>query len=276
MLYEMLAGETPFVAEDVFGFVTMHLKQQVIPLTHKVPKQDVPGGLDEVVLHMLEKNPGDRPSDAAVLADQVERWAVEDPRAAEKGRALRIGMAAVVGAGVVAAGAAVVLASDVGVAVAASALGLGAGTAAAARYMPRPSVFGYAQRLLLVAGACGLAGFASLLVPGNSGLFVTIAYALAAVLTYAAYLTVWSRRTLWPRLVSAGVVAPLLAAALLPVRVAPPATSPYFITLVTGASPDLAALEAAARQSALIGLVLLCVLFAVATLALPKPAAARI
>ncbi len=277
MLYEMLAGEPPFVADDVFGFVAMHLKQAVIPLSQRVPERDIPAGLDEIVLHMLEKVPSDRPSDTAELADRIERWAVEDPRAAEKDHSLRIGMAAVVGAGILAAVAIPFVAPGAGVAGSAAALGLGAGAAGAARMVPRPSVTGYARRMLVVIASVSAVGSGALLLPSSPGGFVVAAHGLAALLSYAAYLIVWSSPTRRLRFVAAGIVAPVIAAPLLPVRVVPEGDgTPFFVTLISGAAQGLETAVAAARQSALLGLVVVAVLFAAAALALPKPAAARI
>jgi len=282
MLYEMLCGEPPFVADDVFGFASMHLSQEVTPLSRKAPERDVPAGLDEIVLHMLEKQPADRPSDMTDLADRIERWAVEDPRAAEKGHSLRRGMAIVLGAGLAAAVAAPLVASQVvashaGVAASGAAVGLGAGAAAAAGLVPRPSVIGYARRLLLVAGAVLVVASLSLGVPGSPGAFVTAGHGLAALLSYAAYLTVWSAPARWKRFVAAGVVAPLVATILLPVRIAPEGSATtFFVTLLGEAAGGPESLVAASRQSAVLAVFTVAVFFAAASLALPKPAAARI
>ncbi len=276
MLYEMLCGEPPFVAEDVFGFVAMHLKQDVTPLTHRAPEKDVPPGLDELVLHMLEKDPANRPADASALADEIESWAVEDPRAAEKVGALHRAMGLVLGAGVLSAVVASFVTPTVGIPASAAAIGLATGAAIAARAVPRPSVVAYARRLVAVAVAIGVAGGVSLVLPGSPGGFVTAAHGLAALLSYAAYLTVWSAEARWVRFVAAGIVAPLVAALLIPARVVAAGAEPYFCSLLGGSVPGLQDLEGEARQAAMLAVVIVGMFFAAASLALPRPAAARV
>src|SRR4029453_8560385 len=78
MLHELLTGKPPFEADDVFGFVAMHLKERGRPITERFPQLEVPPELDAIVLRMLEKEPKDRPGDATALADEIARFAVED------------------------------------------------------------------------------------------------------------------------------------------------------------------------------------------------------
>jgi tRNA A-37 threonylcarbamoyl transferase component Bud32 len=62
MLYEMLAGELPFVASDVATYFVKHLKETPPALRARVPK--IPPDLERLVLEMLAKDPKDRPVDA--------------------------------------------------------------------------------------------------------------------------------------------------------------------------------------------------------------------
>ena len=72
-------------------------------------------------------------------------------------------------------------------------------------------------------------------------------------------------------------VAPAIAAVLLPVRVVPEGdATPFFVTLIRGTAEGLETVVAASRQSAVLAVFVVAVLFAAASLALPKPAAARI
>src|SRR5262249_11162985 len=132
MFHEMLCGKPPFEAEDVFGFVAMHLKQRVVPLSERFPDLDLPDALDDLVLSMLEKEPKDRPSDAAALADEVGKFAVEDPAAGKKDKALTRGAVVVVAGGAVGAAAGLFLAGargpqsvSIGPAVATASVALG-------------------------------------------------------------------------------------------------------------------------------------------------------
>jgi eukaryotic-like serine/threonine-protein kinase len=62
MLYEMLAGQLPFIASDVATFFVKHLKETPPALRTKV--QNLPPDLDRLVMEMLAKDPKDRPVDA--------------------------------------------------------------------------------------------------------------------------------------------------------------------------------------------------------------------
>jgi hypothetical protein len=285
MLHEMLTGKPPFMADDVFGFVAMHLKEEVRPLTERFPELDIPEDLDELVLSMLEKDPRDRPGDATALADQLARFAVEDPRAAEKGRALTRGAAAVAAGGVVGAAAGWFLAAaregetaSMGPIVAAAGLGLGLGAAAAAKLFPRPSVYGFVKRVAVVAGAVALAACASIPLSGAPfvlGVFAASGFALTALLAYAGYLLVWNSKTLWTRPLVAGLLAPLVAATLLPVLVAPEGRDPYFVRLPGSSASAVADAEDAARSRALLGAAAIALAFGLASMLLPRPGAAR-
>jgi hypothetical protein len=284
MFHEMLCGKPPFEAEDVFGFVAMHLKERVVPLTERFPDLDVPESLDDIVLSMLEKDPKSRPSDAGVLADEIAKFAVEDPAAAQKERALKRGAAIVVAAGVVGAVAGVFLTgargaqtASLGPAVATASIGLGVGAAVAARLFPRPSVYGFVKRLGVVAGSVAVAAAVAvplLGVPGFHGTLVAFAFALTALLSYVGYLLVWNLRALALRPVVAGAAAALLATLLMPVLVAPAGRAPYFVGLLGSPGTDAAAVDAARTQS-LLGVVSITLAFGLGALALARPWAAR-
>lgn len=67
MLFEMVAGELPFKADDVPGFLIAHMKDTP-PKLASVAK-DVPPAFEDLVQRLLAKKPGDRPVDA----HQVEK-----------------------------------------------------------------------------------------------------------------------------------------------------------------------------------------------------------
>jgi len=285
ILHEMLTGKPPFEADDVFGFVAMHLKEQVPALGERFPEIDIPEELDELVLSMLEKDPRDRPGDAAALADQLARFAVEDPRAAEKGRVLTRGAAAVAAGGFVGAAAGWFLASaragetaSSAPIVAAAALTLGLGAAAAAKMFPRPSVYGFVKRVAVVALALCVGACASIPLSGAPfflGMFAASGFALTALLAYAGYLLVWNSRSLWMRPLVAGIAAPLVAATLLPVLVAPAGHDPYFVRLLGASAAAVADTEGSARTRAFLGAFAIALAFGLASMMLPRPSAAR-
>ena len=58
IIYEMLAGQTPFVSEGFGELVNMHLN--VLPASARSKRPEIPPALDTLVLKMLAKNPEDR------------------------------------------------------------------------------------------------------------------------------------------------------------------------------------------------------------------------
>ncbi len=66
VLYEMLGGRLPFIADSMLRLVTMHCKESPSPLRSVAPH--VPVALERIVHRCLEKNPGARYSDAGELA----------------------------------------------------------------------------------------------------------------------------------------------------------------------------------------------------------------
>jgi hypothetical protein len=288
LFHEMLTGKPPFEAEDVFGFVAMHLKERVLPIGERFPDVDVSEELDELVLTMLAKDPKERPGDAAALAEEVAKFAVEDPRAAEKAKALTRGGAAVVAGGIVGAAAGLFLASpgvagagSIAPAVAAASIGLGFGAAAAAKLFPRPSVYGFVKRIVVVAAAVVVCGAATIpvltgpSVPTLHASFVVSAFALTALLSYVGYLVVWNAHVRALRALAAGVVAPLIAVALLPVLVAPANHGAYFVQRFASPAPELREIEDDARLRSLLGAASIGLAFGLASMLLPRPGAAR-
>lgn len=71
MLYEMLAGQLPFEANDIATFFVKHLKERPKPLRSLL--QSIPERLNRLVMELLEKEVRNRPVDAhRVHADLLE------------------------------------------------------------------------------------------------------------------------------------------------------------------------------------------------------------
>jgi serine/threonine-protein kinase len=71
VLYTMLTGAPPFVAETPIAVLQQHLNQPPRPLrTHR---GDIPPELDRLVGELLAKNPADRPADAAIVRARLEQ-----------------------------------------------------------------------------------------------------------------------------------------------------------------------------------------------------------
>ncbi|HKB49677.1 MAG TPA: zinc-ribbon domain-containing protein, partial [Ktedonobacterales bacterium] len=86
MLYEMLAGRTPFVADNYTALAHSHIYEPVPPPSRINPR--ISPAVQSVVLKALEKNPADRfqkATEMAVALDQAV--AAQTPVAAMTGRA---------------------------------------------------------------------------------------------------------------------------------------------------------------------------------------------
>lgn len=78
VLYEMLAGQRPFEAEDAespLAVAMSHVTQDPDPPSTSNPT--VPSALDALVMRLLAKDPAKRPESAAALAEELERMAVD-------------------------------------------------------------------------------------------------------------------------------------------------------------------------------------------------------
>jgi len=74
MLYEMAAGKVPFDAENFMGILTMHMYKAPVPMRALVPApQEIPPGLDAVVLKCLSKKPEQRYASMDALVEDLER-----------------------------------------------------------------------------------------------------------------------------------------------------------------------------------------------------------
>jgi len=60
LLFELLAGRTPFVSEDPVDIISAHLRDEPPPLKQLVPS--LPGTLSAFIASMLAKEPGERPA----------------------------------------------------------------------------------------------------------------------------------------------------------------------------------------------------------------------
>jgi serine/threonine protein kinase len=74
MLYEMAAGKIPFDAENFMGILTMHMYKAPVPMRALVPApQEIPPGLDAVVLKCLSKKPEQRYESMDALIADLEK-----------------------------------------------------------------------------------------------------------------------------------------------------------------------------------------------------------
>lgn len=72
MLYEMLTGQLPFVADNAVSVVIMQMQAEPTPPSRINPS--IPKGLEEITMHAMEKNPAQRFPSAADMLEDVERF----------------------------------------------------------------------------------------------------------------------------------------------------------------------------------------------------------
>jgi serine/threonine-protein kinase len=89
VLFEMLAGRTPFQADDVLGFVHQHLNAPPPSLSEVAPSKKIPPALEDLVRRLLAKSPSQRPKRAAHVVDELARVLDPDraPRAPRRSEA---------------------------------------------------------------------------------------------------------------------------------------------------------------------------------------------
>ncbi|MCS6866951.1 MAG: serine/threonine-protein kinase [Gemmataceae bacterium] len=71
VLYTLLTGRPPFVAHSLVEL--MHKQCYTLPERPALLVADLPPELDELICHLLEKNPARRPASAAALIEDLER-----------------------------------------------------------------------------------------------------------------------------------------------------------------------------------------------------------
>ncbi|MET0594275.1 MAG: protein kinase, partial [Polyangiaceae bacterium] len=81
ILYEMASGRVPFDADNFMGILTQHMYKAPVPIRALVPAQDVPPGLEAIILKALSKKPEQRYQTMEELAadvDKLVRGAIPD------------------------------------------------------------------------------------------------------------------------------------------------------------------------------------------------------
>src|SRR4051794_7264648 len=81
VLYYMLTGQPPFMAENPLKVMIAHASQEVVPPTRVNP--DIPRELEEIVLRCLEKDPEHRFQDVASLRAALRDVRLDDPWSAD-------------------------------------------------------------------------------------------------------------------------------------------------------------------------------------------------
>ena len=81
ILYEMASGRVPFDADNFMGILTQHMYKAPVPIRALVPPQDVPPGLEAIILKALSKKAEQRYQTMDELAldlDKLNRGMIPD------------------------------------------------------------------------------------------------------------------------------------------------------------------------------------------------------
>ncbi|HEX4477525.1 MAG TPA: serine/threonine-protein kinase [Polyangiaceae bacterium] len=74
ILYELSCGKVPFDADNFMGILTQHMYKAPVPIRALVPApQDVPPGLEAVILKCLSKRPEQRYGSMRELMDEIDK-----------------------------------------------------------------------------------------------------------------------------------------------------------------------------------------------------------
>ena len=79
MFYEMLLGRKPFSAENAQGMYLAHLYEVPKSLLSVAPDIEIPQKVDDLILSLMQKLPGDRPQKAKSVLKMVNRMIHEAP-----------------------------------------------------------------------------------------------------------------------------------------------------------------------------------------------------
>ncbi len=71
ILYEMLAGEPPFVDATPVGILMKQVNELPMALTRRNPNVEIPATLEQCLMRVLAKDPNDRPASAADFAKEL-------------------------------------------------------------------------------------------------------------------------------------------------------------------------------------------------------------
>ena len=72
ILYEVLVGNRPFVADNDMDLINAHIESAPVPLRTAAPDANIPEAVERVVLKALAKRPADRATSASAMANELE------------------------------------------------------------------------------------------------------------------------------------------------------------------------------------------------------------
>jgi len=72
ILYELVVGTRPFIAENDMDLINEHIDSHPVPPRRAAPNAGIPEALEQVILRALSKRPDDRCPSAHTMADHLE------------------------------------------------------------------------------------------------------------------------------------------------------------------------------------------------------------
>ena len=79
ILYELMTGRRPFVADSDLELINLHLEAAPVPPRLAAPERDIAPALENIVLAALSKDPGGRPANAPAMADALAAAGAQVP-----------------------------------------------------------------------------------------------------------------------------------------------------------------------------------------------------
>ncbi len=70
MLYELTAGQLPYIADDPIAVITQHLHAPLVPPQALNP--DIPASFEALIVKLMSKDPDGRPNSAAAVRETLE------------------------------------------------------------------------------------------------------------------------------------------------------------------------------------------------------------
>jgi eukaryotic-like serine/threonine-protein kinase len=77
ILYECLSGQTPFRGDTMAGVVMQHVLEKPPPLKKMALNRDIPEALIDLTMRLLEKDPAQRPANAAEVKVVLQKFSKE-------------------------------------------------------------------------------------------------------------------------------------------------------------------------------------------------------
>lgn len=79
VMYEMLVGRPPFIADQVIGTLMMQVNERPRTVSAASRRADIPPSVDDIIARCLEKDPADRPVDVSDVGERLRACLADLP-----------------------------------------------------------------------------------------------------------------------------------------------------------------------------------------------------